>query len=144
MARRSRKSPRNNSSRKIYNIDSIADGIAKELENYSEEVTYAVKDVVWDVTDRLVGRTKQDAKVGRRKGKYKKSISSKTLFENKHKLVEVWYVKKPEYRLAHLLNNGHRIKDGKFIPGDNHITKNEKIAIKELEEGIERAIKDGT
>lgn len=143
MAKRSRKKLRSNSARRMYNIDELADGIASELKNYSEEVTYAVKDVVWDVTDRLVGRTKQDARQGRRKGKYRKSISSKTLFENKHKLVEVWYVKKPEYRLAHLLNNGHKTKNGKFVAGDNHITKNEKIAIKELEEGIERAIKNG-
>ena len=142
MARRTRKPPKSNSSNRIYNIDDLASGIANELKNYSEEVTYSVKDVVGDVTNRLVGRTKQDARV--RSGVYRYAISSKKLYENEHKLVKVWYVHKPDYRLAHLLNNGHRTKDGGFVAGDNHITKNEKIAIKELEEGIERAIKDGT
>lgn len=125
------------------NLNNLADIISQELQNYSKDVTKSVKNVVTEVTDNLVKRTKNDAKVGRRKGKYKKSISSKVLYKDDNKLVKVWYVKKPEYRLAHLLNNGHKAKNGKFIPGDNHITKNEKIAIKELEEGIERAIKDG-
>lgn len=145
MARRaSRKPPRSNSSNKIFNANEISKAIANELANYSEEVTYAVKEVVWSVTDKLVGRTRKDARVGRRKGKYKRAIDSKTLFENKHKVVEAWYVKKPQYRLAHLLNNGHAKRGGGYSSGDNHITKNEKIAVKELEEGIEGAIRNGS
>lgn len=141
MARRTRKPPRSNSSNKIYNIDELANGIAKELKNYSEEVTHSVKDVVRTTTKAMVKRTKKDARI--RTGDYRYAISRKKLYENEHKLVEVWYVEKPHYRLAHLLNNGHRTKNGRFVAGDNHISKNEKIAIKELEEGIERSIKDG-
>ncbi|MBO3443411.1 hypothetical protein [Clostridium sp. CCUG 7971] len=125
------------------NLNNLAEAISKELKSYSKEVTLGVKKVTDEVTSNLVKNTKRDAKVGRRKGKYKKSISSKVLYENEHKKIKVWYVRSPEYRLAHLLNNGHAKKGGGFIEGDNHITNNEEIAIKELERGIEEVVKNG-
>lgn len=142
MARRNLKRG-SNSARKEYSVDSLADAISNELKGYSEEITIAMKEITWDVTDRLVGRTKADAPTGRRKGKYKRAISSKTLFESEHKLIEVWYVKKPHYRLAHLLNNGHKTRSKGYVKGDNHITKNEEIAVKEFETMMEDAIKNG-
>lgn len=126
-----------------YGINNLSDAISKELTSYSKEVTIGVKKVTDKVANNMVKNTKRDAKVGRRKGKYKKSISSKTLYENNHKKIKVWYVKDPEHRLAHLLNNGHAKKGGGFVQGDNHITKNEEIAIEELERGIEDVIKNG-
>lgn len=126
------------------NLNNLADTLYKELKNYSEDVTESVKKITEEVAVDLVKRTKEDAKIGRRRGKYKKAIASKTKYENKHKKIKVWYVKQPEHRLAHLLNNGHKSKDGGFVKGDNHITKNEKIAIKELETKIERVVKDGS
>lgn len=125
------------------NLNNLADTIYKELKNYSEDVTESVKKITEEVASDLVKRTKEDAKIGRRKGKYKKAISSKTKYENKYKKIKVWYVKQPEHRLAHLLNNGHRTKNGGFVKGDNHITKNEKIAVKELESKIEEVVKSG-
>ncbi|MGX4598962.1 hypothetical protein [Faecalimicrobium sp. JNUCC 81] len=125
------------------NLNNLAEAISKELKSYSKEVTLGVKKVTDEVTSNLVKNTKRDAKVGRRKGKYKKAISSKVLYENEHKKIKVWYVRSPEHRLAHLLNNGHAKKGGGFIEGDNHITNNEEIAIKELERGIEAVVKNG-
>ncbi|MBC5996375.1 hypothetical protein EAI30_10205 [Romboutsia ilealis] len=126
------------------NLNSLADTLYKELKSYSEDVTESVKKITEEVAVDLVKRTKADAKIGRRRGKYKKAIASKTKYENKYKKIKVWYVKQPEHRLAHLLNHGHKSKDGGFVKGDNHITKNEKIAIKELETKIERVVKDGS
>lgn len=124
-------------------IDSLSKAIEKELKYYREglhgEVVKATDEVMLD----LVKNTKTDAKVGRRKGKYKKSISSKVEKHNKYTYIKVWYVKKPECRLAHLLNNGHLSRKGKFIKGDNHISKNEKIAKENFERKIEDAIKNG-
>lgn len=125
------------------NINDIASAISKELNLYSEEITNGVKKVTDKVANDMVKNTKRDSRVGRRRGKYRKSISSKTLHENKYKKVKLWYVRDPEYRLSHLLNNGHAKKNGGFIQGDNHITKNEEIAINELERGIEEVIKNG-
>lgn len=130
-------------SRRASSINEISNAITRELESYNEEITLATKKVIGDVTNKFVERTKNDARVGKRKGKYKKAISSKTLFENKHKLVKVWYVRSPEYRLAHLLNNGHAKKGGGFVRGDNHISKNEELAEKELEQGIKAVIENG-
>lgn len=132
-------------SRRLTSIEQISHAIATELKKYNEEITKSTKKAVTDVTKEFVKRTKNDARVGRRKGKYKKAISSKTLYENKDKLVKVWYVKGQEYRLAHLLNNGHVKRNGQgFVAGDNHITRNEEIARKELERCIEEVIKNGS
>lgn len=144
LSSKSRRRKINNSARKRFTANELSNIIADELESYSEEITIATKEVIWDVADRFVGRTRRDAPTGRRKGRYKKAIASKTAFESKYKLVEVWYVRGDEYRLAHLLNNGHAKRNGKgFVKGDNHISKNEEIARKELEQGIEAVIKNG-
>lgn len=143
LSSKSRRRKMNNSARKRFSADKLSDMIANELESYSEEITLATKEVIWDVTDRFVGRTRGDAPVGRRKGQYKRAIASKTAFESRYKLVEVWYVRGYEYRLAHILNNGHAKKGGGFVRGDKHISKNEEIARKELEQGIEAVIKNG-
>lgn len=138
---RSRKKIKNNSSRKYYKIDDLNKAIVKELQNYSDELTCQVKDIVSNVSKSMVKRTKKDAQY--RYGFYRDAISSKTLFESETKLIKVWYVRKPEHRLAHLLDKGHRLKNGKFIKGNLHVSNNEEIAKKELEEEIKEVIKNG-
>lgn len=124
-------------------IGNLSKVIEKELMNYKESVNHSIKNATDDAIKDLVRRTKNDAKVGKRKGKYKKSISSKILINKENRYIKVWYVKAPEYRLAHLLNNGHASKKGTFVKGDKHISKNEEIAIKNFEKKVENIIKNG-
>lgn len=124
-------------SRSYTTVDNLSSAIVRELETYSEDVTESVKVVADDVMKDLVNNTKRDAPIGARRGKYKKAISSKVSTNTKYKKILVWHVKAPHYRLAHLLNNGHVKRGGGRIAGDNHITKNERIAVEDFERKIE-------
>ncbi|MEH6942954.1 HK97 gp10 family phage protein [Bacillus sp. JJ722] len=123
-------------------VSDLADAIANELSRYNKEITEGIKEKVDKTMERLVENTKKDAPVGRRKGKYKKAISSRVVFDGPLHRTQQWYVKAPHYRLAHLLNNGHALRDGGRYEGDGHITKNEEKAIEEIERGVEEVIRD--
>ena len=120
-------------------INGLADAIQKELENYSEEVTKKTKKIVDDVSSELLNNTKNDAPVNT--GKYKKSMSIKTEHENKYGKQNVWYVKKPHYRLTHLLEYGHVKVGGGRVEAQPHIGQNAENAIEELQKRIEEAVK---
>lgn len=124
-------------------INNLSKAIEKELKSYRVGLHNEVVKITDEVMLDLVKSTKNDARVGKRKGKYRKSISSRVEKNNKYTYIKVWYVKQPEHRLAHLLNNGHVSKNGKFVRGDKHISKNEEIAIKGFEKKVEEAIKNG-
>ena len=86
--------------------------------------------------------TRRDAPRGRRK-KYYKNIDVKTTTEKSNSIVDTWYVKNPEYRLTHLIKNGHQTRNGGRTKGNDFIDKNFKIAEKEMEEKIKEVVSRG-
>lgn len=105
---------------------------------YSEEKTESVKRIAKSKMSKLVKTTKATAPVGHRSKHYRDSISSKKLEEDSRKAIYLWYVKGSDYRLSHLLNNGHALRDGGRYNGTKFITKAyepiEKEFVKEVEE----------
>lgn len=126
----------------IGDIDKVID---RELTLYCDEITQKVKKITDDVMIELVKNTKKDAPVRKSKngGKYKRAITSKTTFENRRSKVNTWYVKSPEYRLSHLLENGHVTRNGGRTRAFGFIGKNEEIAVRDYENKVEEAIKNG-
>jgi hypothetical protein len=129
-------------------IGGIADAIAEELNNYRREVVdKAVMVETKKSMKTLVKQTKATAPVGKRTKHYKDNIASKV--QNKKNATygasysEVWYVKGADYRLSHLLNNGHALRDGGRYEGTKFITK----ATEEVEtaylENLKKAIENG-
>ena len=54
----------------------------------------------------------------------------------------MWYVKAPNYRLSHLLNNGHATRNGGRVQGTNFIgIANDEIQ-KEYEDDLSKEIKN--
>ena len=111
------------------------------LTEYTSEITEAVKAETEKVMKELVDETKATAPKNR--PKYHKSITSRTSFENARELTKQWYVKPPEHRLTHLLNNGHQTRDGGRVEGTGFLSdavdKIEKKYIKAVEEAVQNA-----
>lgn len=130
---------------------SIADFVSKISEELADYQSSVVDKVVAEETKKsmkdLVEKTKATAPVGNRTKHYKDNISSK-VWNNKKSVSglnysELWYVKGSDYRLSHLLNNGHALRDGGRYAGTKFITK----ATDEVEtaylENIKKAIESG-
>jgi hypothetical protein len=129
-------------------VDALVDKISEELTYYqrsvidkamTEETKKSMKD--------LVQKTKATAPVGKRTKHYRDSIASKVLHKSDLgygvRYRELWYVKGSDYRLSHLLNNGHAKRNGGRVEGTKFITK----ATDEIEtaylENLKKAIENG-
>lgn len=119
-------------------IDSLADVISSQLVLYDKSIREKVDEIASSKVKKLVKRTKDSAPVGDRKKHYKDSITSKKLSEGRY----LWYVKAPNYRLSHLLNNGHATRNGGRVQGTNFIgIANDEIQ-KEYEDDLSKEIKN--
>ena len=123
-------------------IDNLAEAIAKELLDYQEEVAEGVFDAVDAAAKACNDEIKSHLSRGHgiKTGKYKKSFSVTTTEETKFSKKKTWHVKAPNYRITHLLENGHALRQGGRSPAVKHITYGEEKAAQVLEEHIERAV----
>lgn len=125
-------------------IDDLSDAIEKELMLYAETVLEGVNEKAEKAIKKLVKETKETAPTGNRKRqKYKNSITSKKIDSSINSIAYLWYVKAPNHRLSHLLNNGHALRDGGRYEGTGFITNAEKKIVEEYEKDIEEVIENG-
>lgn len=117
--------------------------IEKELRTYSDEVIKGVKNESKNAMKKLVDRTKKTAPVGKRSKHYRDSIASKLTENTPLKAVYTWFVKGSDYRLSHLLNNGHALKNGGRYKGTQFITKAYNEIEADYEANIEKVIQNG-
>ncbi|MDD2954352.1 MAG: HK97 gp10 family phage protein [Parabacteroides sp.] len=127
-------------------MSELADTLTKALIDYGEQVDKLVDEKAKATMKELVSNTKKDAPVNSLSDgeHYRDQISSKTLKSGSHSKSYLWYVNGDKYRLAHLLNNGHALRNGGRIPGDNHITRNAQVAIDNYEREVKEAIQNGS
>ena len=130
---------------------SIADLVSKISEELTDYRRNVVDKVITEETKKsmkdLVQKTKATAPVGKRTKHYRDNISSKVLTKNDSgyglNYTELWFIKGSDYRLSHLLNNGHALRNGGRVNGTGFITK----ATDEIEtaylENIKKAIENG-
>ena len=124
------------------NID-LGDAIQRELTLYSREVTEKLKSEAKSHMEQLVKETKRTAPVGNRQKHYKDSIKSKKTSENDRGATYTWYVEGPDYRLSHLLENGHATRDGGRVEGTHFIQKASDPIIADFVEKVEEALRNG-
>ncbi len=128
---------------KLINIDQLNEAIMDSLDEYNREVINGVKKVTKQAMNQLVKDTKATAPVGNRSKHYKDNITSKTLSENDFGLSKLWYVRGSDYRLTHLLNNGHALRDGGRYPGTNFLGKAVDKIVPDYMKEIEEVLKNG-
>ena len=128
---------------KSIGTDQLGEAIAKELTLYGENVIEALKKEAKSSMDRLVKDTKATAPVGRRKKHYRDSIKSKKVSESDRAVLYVWYVDGADYRLSHLLENGHALRDGGRSRATHFIQNASDPILEEYLKAVEEVIKNG-
>lgn len=121
-------------------VDDLAHAIESELNDYSEEITKGIKDKVNVVAKEVNEEIKNHVTFNNRTGDYVKSFALKTTFDSKNTRIKTWYVKKPHYRLTHLLEKGHAKVNGGRTKAYPHIKYGEELAQKRMVELSEEVI----
>jgi hypothetical protein len=128
---------------KIIGVDQLGEAIAKELTIYGENVIEGIKNEAKRYMSALVKETKATAPVGKRQKHYRDSIKSKKTMETARAIEYTWYVDGSDYRLSHLLEKGHALRDGGRTTGTHFIQKASDPIIEEYLEQVEDIIKGG-
>ena len=121
-------------------IGNMADAIMKELNDYAEATSDGVKSAVTKASK--VVKTEIQAGAPTRTGAYKKSWATKNTAESSNKL-EITVYSRNRYQLAHLLEHGHAKRGGGRVAARPHIASAEQSGIEQLEQEIERCIRNG-
>lgn len=124
-------------------IDQLDEAIARELTLYGDNVISGIKKEAKEKMSRLVKETKATAPVGKRRKHYRDSIKSKKVSENDRSVSYVWYVAGSDYRLSHLLEKGHALRDGGRTTGTHFIQKASDPILEEYLKAVEEVIKNG-
>lgn len=125
-------------------IDNLAQAIDRELTLYSNNVISGVKKVAKKSASDLVKRTKETAPVGNRSKHYRDQIASRKLEESHRSITYQWYVKGSDYRLSHLIENGHATRNGGWVEGTHFISNASDPILQAYEKEVEEVIKNGS
>lgn len=128
---------------KKVSIDGLADAVTQELKLYEQHVIEGIRKETDKSMRQLVKETKATAPVGHRKKHYRDSITSKVTNSSLRAYEKTWYVRGSDYRLSHLLNNGHMLRDGGRYEGTGFITKASISVIENYEKAIREVLERG-
>lgn len=121
-------------------ITKLSSEIQKILQQNAGKITDRVKILAKDTAEDLTKNTKRDSPV--RTKEYKKHITNKKIKETSTSAIYKWYVKDPEYRLTHLIANGHAKRNGGRVEGNFPLAKNVTEAEKKFVHGVKEIIKN--
>ena len=118
-------------------IQSMADDIKRYMDEYSRLAASEMKEAVKAAANEAKKSVEANAPV--RSGKYAKSWAVKKTKENSTAL-ELTVHSKTQYRLTHLLEFGHALRNGGRTAGQVHIAPAEHLAEQTLEAEIRRRL----
>lgn len=124
--------------------DELAAAIMRNLQEYTDEVTAGIKRAEDETAKECKENLEADSPVaptGKHRGKYKKgwkvTVTSNTPME-KHTVIH-----NKEYRLTHLLEDGHATRNGGRTRAIPHIKPNEEKANAAFETRVEEVLSNG-
>ena len=121
-------------------IDQMASVIMDGLKEYADLATDDLKAAVKKTGNEV--RKQIQSTAPKASGKYSKSWSVKTTKESSNGM-EVTVYSRNRYQLAHLLEFGHAKRGGGRVAARPHIAAAEQFGIEQLEQEIERCIRNG-
>lgn len=128
---------------RIISVDQLNQALSDVLGEYNQNVTETIKREAKKSMDQLVRDTKATAPLGKRQKHYRDSIKSKKVSENRESITYAWYVKGPDYRLSHLLENGHALRNGGRVEGTHFIKNASDPIIEQYIQAVEEACRNG-
>ena len=123
-------------------IDRVANTIRTTLNTYSRQIVEGVEKAADETVKEMVKETKKRPTTRFSTGRYARSIASQVGENTIYARSRIWYVKKPDYRVTHLINNGHALRNGGRYPGDKHVTKAANHAIERFETRVREVIEN--
>lgn len=123
-------------------VKGLAAAIEAELSQYSEKVTVKISAAVETVASEVNAEIKSHVTFDQPTGKYVKAFRIKKFNPSRYEHSYVWHVAPPHYRLTHLLEHGHALRNGGRSRAFPHIIFGEQLAEKRLVELSERAVQD--
>lgn len=124
-------------------IEQLGEAIQNELTIYNQNIIDGIKTETKKHMSQLVKKTKATAPVGHRNRHYRDSITSKKTDETDRKVSYTWYVKGSDYRLSHLLEDGHALRDGNRTEGKHFIENATDPIINAYLEAVKEVIERG-
>lgn len=120
--------------------DQLASAIMDGLKEYADLAADDMKKAVKKAGSSVRKEIQQNAPSNM--GAYAKSWAVKTEKESSDSIQLIVHSKN-RYQLAHLLEHGHAKRGGGRVAGKSHIAPAEENAVRQLEEEIERSLRNG-
>lgn len=97
-------------------VDGLDEAVATVLKEYDAQVVEGMKMAAKEAIEECDNVIHSSISFNQKTGKYVGSFATKKLDEDPRSITYAWYVEDPEYRLAHLLEKGHRtrVKSGSY------------------------------
>lgn len=121
-------------------VTKLSPKMQEMLNQYASKITDKVKVLAKETATELTKNTKKDSP--KLTGEYKRHISCKKTKETSTNAVYTWYVKDPEYRLTHLLTNGHATRNGGRTKSNPYLSKNVIDAENKYVKGVKEIIEN--
>lgn len=125
-------------------VSKLDSALQEIFEDYTTETTKKVGKAVVDVSEETVREINQNAPRRKNGGAYAESwdyVIADNNYRNFTKTV-VYAEEVQNYRLTHLLEKGHRGRDGDWVNGDGHLTNAEQFATEQLTREVQNLIKN--
>ena len=116
------------------NVDEMADLINEYLSNFSQEVTDGIKNGTQIIAKEVNAEIKSHITFKEHSKEYVKAFRIKLTGDSQYNRSYTWHVAKGQYRLTHLLENGHALPQGGRAKEYPHIKFGEELAIRRMEE----------